>query len=157
MTPEETPEGFRRGVGVMLLNREGLVFVGRRRDTADAWQMPQGGIDPGEEPVAAARRELKEETGTDKAAIIAEGVNWLRYELPPALVGQVWRGRYRGQIQKWFAMRFQGTDADIDLNTHHPEFDAWQWVAHEELPRLIVPFKRQLYRDVLEEFKGLWE
>ena len=149
-------KGYRAGVGVMLLDRRSLVFVGRRIDTAgENWQMPQGGIDKGESPRQAARRELKEEAGTDKAEILAESAGWLTYDVPREIAGRLWRGRYRGQMQKWFAMRFTGEDRDIDLNTHHPEFDAWKWIAPAELPRLIVPFKRQLYLDVLREFEGL--
>jgi putative (di)nucleoside polyphosphate hydrolase len=147
---------WRCGVGIMLLDQAGRVFVGRRIDTPDAWQMPQGGIDAGETPRAAALRELKEEIGTDNAAIIAETAQWLRYELPPELQGQkIWGGYYRGQKQKWFAMRFLGRDSDIDLETHHPEFDAWKWVPARELPALIVPFKRALYEAVLAEFRDL--
>ena len=151
----ETKE-YRRSVCIMLLDRDGRIFVGRRIDTPGAWQMPQGGIDEGEEPHAAAIRELREEVGTDKAEIIGETEGWLTYELPGDLHKQAWGGRYRGQIQKWFAMRFCGTDADIKLDTHHPEFDAWKWTTREELIRSIVAFKRQLYIDVLEEFKGLF-
>ncbi len=151
------PGAYRRGVGVMLLNRDGLVFVGRRIDqNEEAWQMPQGGIDKGETPRDAAFRELKEETGIDKAEILAETAEWLRYDLPGALRRRLWRGRYVGQKQKWFAMRFLGRDSDIDLATHHPEFNAWQWVPHRRLDALIVPFKRQLYRDVVAEFAHLW-
>jgi putative (di)nucleoside polyphosphate hydrolase len=147
----------RRGVGIMLLNRDGLVFVGRRIDRKEeAWQMPQGGIDRGETPREAAYRELKEEVGTDQADIIAETKGWLRYELPGALRSRLWRGRYVGQQQKWFAMRFNGRDSDVDLGTHHPEFGAWRWVPHTRLDALIVPFKRQLYRDVVAEFAHLW-
>lgn len=153
----DAPGAYRRGVGIMLLNRDGKVFVGRRVDQdEEAWQMPQGGIDAGESPRRAAFRELKEETGTDKAEIVAESARWLTYELPAKLRGRLWRGRYRGQKQKWFAMRFKGRDGDIDLATHHPEFDAWQWVGHERLETLIVPFKRQLYRDIVAEFAHLW-
>lgn len=153
MTPR-----YRRGVGIMLLNGDGKVFVGRRIDQKEeAWQMPQGGIDRGETPRDAAFRELKEETGTDKAEIVAETKNWLTYDLPAALRGRLWRGRYTGQKQKWFAMRFRGRDSDIDLATHHPEFSAWQWAEHDRLVSLIVPFKRALYRDVLAEFSSLWE
>ena len=149
-------KGYRAGVGIMLLDRRSLVFVGRRIDTAgENWQMPQGGIDKGESPRQAARRELKEEAGTDKAEILAESAGWLTYDVPREIAGRLWRGRYRGQMQKWFAMRFTGEDSDIDLKTHHPEFDAWKWIAPAELPRLIVPFKRQLYLDVLREFEGL--
>ena len=146
---------WRRGVGIMLIDARGRVFVGRRIDTPDAWQMPQGGIDDGEAPATAARRELQEETGTDRAAIIAETSGWLRYELPPELQKKkIWGSHYRGQEQKWFLMRFLGEDRDIDLNTHHPEFDAWQWVAPSDLLKLIVPFKRGLYEAVLAEFGG---
>jgi putative (di)nucleoside polyphosphate hydrolase len=114
--------------------------------------MPQGGIDPGEAPLAAALRELREEIGTDKAVPIAETKGWLSYELPAELRGRLWRGRFRGQRQKWFLMRFTGRDSDIDLATEHPEFSAWKWVGPAELPRLIVPFKRRLYVDLLEQF-----
>ena len=151
---------YRPAVGIMLLNPAGLVFVGRRIDMPAglaAWQMPQGGIDPGETPSQAALRELKEEVGTDKAEILAKGRGWLHYELPEELrtqFGGMWGGRYRGQRQKWFLMRFTGADRDIDLATEHPEFDAWEWVEPERLPDLIVPFKRQLYRDVLAEFRA---
>jgi len=149
-------DGYRPGVGVMLLDRGNHVFVGRRIDIAgDNWQMPQGGIDKGETPRQAAVRELREEVGTDRAEIIAESKRWLSYEVPTEVTRRLWRGRYRGQRQKWFAMRFLGHDEDIDLHTHHPEFDAWKWVPAAELPRLIVPFKRQLYQDVLTEFAGI--
>jgi putative (di)nucleoside polyphosphate hydrolase len=145
--------GYRAGVGVMLLDRQTRVFVGRRIDTrGENWQMPQGGIDKGETPRQAAMRELKEEVGTDRAEIIGETREWLRYDVPSEIAGRLWRGRYRGQMQKWFAMRFAGNDGDIDVRTAHPEFDAWRWVEPAELPRLIVPFKRQLYVDVLAEF-----
>ncbi len=148
--------GYRRAVGIMLLNAAGEVLVAQRLDfPGDAWQMPQGGIDKGETPLQAARRELKEEIGTDKAEVIAECRRWLAYDFPPDLQRRAWRGRYRGQTQKWFAMRFTGSDADIDLATGHPEFGAWKWVPPSELTRLIVPFKRQLYQDVIEEFRGL--
>jgi putative (di)nucleoside polyphosphate hydrolase len=147
--------GYRPAVGIMLLNRDNRVFVAQRREMPGAWQMPQGGIDPGEEPRQAAFRELAEEIGTANAEVIAESAQWLRYDLPPELVGRVWGGRYRGQAQKWFAMRFLGRDEEIDLETEHPEFDAWQWIRAADLPRLIVPFKRQLYLDILAEFGGL--
>lgn len=139
----------------MLLNAERRVFVGRRIDMPGepAWQMPQGGIDPGESPHEAALRELKEEIGTDKAVLLAESRIWRRYDLPQAIAGRLWGGRYRGQKQKWFAMRFIGEDADIDLASHHPEFDAWCWVAADTLPGLIVGFKRSLYEDLLAEFR----
>ena len=150
---------YRPAVGIMLLNPDGLVFVGRRIDMPAglaAWQMPQGGIDPGETPREAALRELKEEVGTDKAEILAESAGWLHYDVPEELwaqFGGMWGGRYRGQRQKWFLMRFTGEDRDIDLATEHPEFDAWEWAEPERLPELIVPFKRQLYHDVLAEFR----
>ena len=151
---DQTP-GYRPGVGIMLLNRAGEVFVGRRIDmpTMPAWQMPQGGIDPGETPLDAALRELKEEIGTDKVQLLGESQGWLRYDLPAELSRGIWGGRYRGQRQKWFAMRFTGDDSDIDLATEHPEFDAWKWVRPERLPEIIVPFKRQLYFDILTEFR----
>jgi putative (di)nucleoside polyphosphate hydrolase len=151
------PKEYRRGVGIMLLDRRNYIFVGRRIDTPDAWQMPQGGIDKDEKPSEAALRELHEEVGTAKAEILARTKNWLTYELPGELHLQAWGGRYRGQMQKWFAMRFLGEDRDIKLDRHHPEFDAWKWVTRDELIRLIVPFKRQLYRDVLAEFAALFE
>ncbi len=151
-----TKAEYRPGVGVMLLDEAKRVFVGRRIDMAgESWQMPQGGIDPGETPRQAALRELKEEVGTDKVEILAESAAWLSYDLPPDLAREVWKGRYRGQRQKWFAMRFTGSDSDIDLHTHHPEFDAWKWVAAKDMAALIVPFKRQLYLDILAEFAGL--
>jgi len=143
---------YRRGVGVALFNTHGKVFAAERIDTPGAWQMPQGGLDKGEEPWPAALRELKEEIGTAKAERLHE-TDWLRYELPEGLVSHVWHGKYRGQEQKWFAARFTGADADIDLEADkHPEFRAWRWVALDELPDLIVPFKRQLYVSVVTAF-----
>lgn len=137
---------YRPCVGIMLLNAAGDVFVGRRIDTlVEAWQMPQGGIDEGEEPAAAAFREMEEEIGTARASILAQSRGWLDYDLPEHLLGKVWNGRYGGQRQKWFAMRFEGTDGDINLATAQPEFNAWQWLRAETLPDTIVPFKRSLY------------
>ncbi len=114
--------------------------------------MPQGGIDPGEEPAATALRELREEIGTDKATILAESPEWMRYDLPESLRKKLWRGRYRGQRQKWFALRFDGEDSDIDIATAHPEFSTWRWEEATRVPELIVPFKRNLYRDVFSLF-----
>jgi len=153
---EDDDDGaFRKGVGIMLLNDRNEVFVGQRVDAQhEAWQMPQGGIDGDEDPRAAALRELKEEVGTDKVHVIAESKNWLRYELPPEM-RERWgeRSRWRGQQQKWFVMRFNGTDGDINIAGDHPEFSAWKWVPIEQLPDLIVSFKRQLYLDVVCEFR----
>lgn len=144
---------YRLGVGIVLLNAEGHAFAAQRMDSRDpAWQFPQGGIDEGENPLEAALREMKEEIGTDRAEVVAESSHWLSYDLPPDLADKVWKGRYRGQKQKWFALRFLGTDADIDINTEHPEFSAWQWMPLEEVPRFIVPFKRALYDMVAAEF-----
>jgi putative (di)nucleoside polyphosphate hydrolase len=120
-----------------------------------AWQMPQGGIDPGETPREAAQRELREETGTGKAEIVAESRVLHRYDLPAEIAGRMWGGRFRGQKQIWFAMRFTGDDIDINVKTEHPEFDAWKWVAPSELPGLIVPFKRAIYIAILDEFREL--
>lgn len=151
---EELP--YRRGVGIMLLNAQGLVFVARRIDMpSEAWQMPQGGIDPGESPKRAAFRELAEEIGTANAEILGKTEDWLTYDLPDFLIGKIWKGRYRGQKQKWFAMRFLGKDSEITLETAHPEFLEWQWVAADRLPELIVPFKRALYSELLDRFRPL--
>jgi putative (di)nucleoside polyphosphate hydrolase len=148
--------GYRPGVGIMLLDRRGRVFVARRIDiAAETWQMPQGGIDEDEDPRAAALRELKEEIGTDKAEILAESKGWLRYDLPAELLQAARHGPWRGQRQKWFVMRFTGEDGDIDLATGHPESSAWKWVEVRELPELIVSFKRQVYLDLLSEFAAL--
>jgi len=145
---------YRRGVGIALFNSAGKVLAAERIDTPGAWQMPQGGLDKGEEPWPAALRELKEEIGTAKAERLRE-TDWLRYDLPEDLVGHVWHGKYRGQEQKWFAARFTGIDADIDLEAdRHPEFRAWRWVGLSALPDLIVPFKRELYLSVVTAFAG---
>ncbi len=139
---------YRRCAGVALFNTRGLVWVGERIDTPGAWQLPQGGIDAGESPYAAALRELQEETGTAHAALLGEAPGWLRYDLPEDLRGRVWGGGYRGQEQKWFAFRYLGADRDINIATESPEFSAWRWVSLEFLPELAVDFKRPIY-DVL--------
>jgi putative (di)nucleoside polyphosphate hydrolase len=141
---------------MMLLNREGKVFVAQRLDsTLEAWQMPQGGIDEGEEPLAGALRELEEETGIPpgKVEIIARCPVELEYDLPDDLLGKIWQGRWRGQRQTWFLARFLGSDDDVDIDTAHPEFRAWKWADPAELPALIVPFKKKLYEEVLEAFR----
>ena len=146
---------YRPCAGVMLLNHAGLVFVGQRIDsTVEAWQMPQGGIDDGEDAEAAALRELGEETGVmpDKVALIAAAPDELFYDLPPDLVGKVWKGKWRGQRQRWFLYRFHGDDGDIAIDTEHAEFDAWRWIDPAELPAVIVPFKKRLYEEVLAAF-----
>ena len=146
----------------MLANREGQVFVGQRLDAADsqypdAWQMPQGGIDKGEKAEAAALRELQEETGVVEAhvQIIGRSAEEYLYDLPDELLGKIWKGKYRGQRQSWFLMRFTGQDDHIDIQTHHPEFKNWKWTDPAGLPDIIVPFKRDLYRAVLKEFEPL--
>jgi putative (di)nucleoside polyphosphate hydrolase len=161
MTCVETAEcrpGYRPCVGIFLLNPAGLVFVGQRFDTpSDAWQMPQGGIDPQEDPVAAGRREMIEEIGTDRAELLQESRVWRSYDLPADLARRMWGGRYRGQTQKWLAFRFLGDDADVRLDGVHPEFRAWRWVPADSLLGLIVPFKRDVYRRVVAEFRPLWK
>lgn len=147
---------YRPCAGVMLVNRNGQVFVGQRIDTVlEAWQMPQGGIDPGEDARAAALRELREETGvpSDKVELVAEAPDELTYDLPPELVGKVWNGKWRGQRQRWFLFRLTGDDSDVNIATPEPEFRAWRWVAPGDLPALIAPFKQQLYRDVVAAFR----
>lgn len=144
---------YRKGVGMMLANHQNLIFVAKRIDMiSEAWQMPQGGIDEGERPEEAALRELGEEIGTNKAKIIVQSKDWYDYDLPTELVPKIWGGRYRGQRQKWFLMRFTGADNDINIHTHHPEFSEWKWVRPQMLPDVIVPFKRQLYTDLVKEF-----
>ncbi|HEX7822462.1 MAG TPA: RNA pyrophosphohydrolase [Sphingobium sp.] len=150
---------YRPCVGIMLVNRDGLVFVGQRIDSkeGDAWQMPQGGIDPGEDAEQAALRELGEETGIlpGHVQFLAHTREELFYDLPQELAGRMWKGKYRGQRQIWYLARFLGTDADIDIATDHPEFDKWRWTQHDKLVDLIVPFKKKIYRDVVAEFRDL--
>ena len=153
---------YRPCAGIMLANREGQVFVGQRLDAAasqypHAWQMPQGGIDKGEDPETAALRELREETGVvaDLVQIIGRSNKEYLYDLPDELLGKIWKGKYRGQRQSWFLMRFTGQDNQIDIRTDHPEFVDWKWTDPRGLPDIIVPFKRDLYRSVLQEFEPL--
>ena len=159
---------YRPCVGIMLLNRDGLVFIGRRRSEAGpehvadgyAWQMPQGGIDRGETPYDAALRELFEETGVRSVDLLAEAPDWYAYDLPAIVAGRAWKGRYRGQMQKWFAFRFLGPDSEINIERpggHRPEFDAWRWVQMTMLPSLIIPFKRKVYEQVVDAFGHLAE
>ncbi|HET7884110.1 MAG TPA: RNA pyrophosphohydrolase [Acetobacteraceae bacterium] len=150
---------YRPNVGAVLFNCDGRVFVARRADLPNAegapggWQLPQGGIDPGEDPRGAVLREMAEEIGTDRAEIIGEHPDWLTYDLPPELVGVALRGRFRGQTQRWFALRFLGEDSDIRLDLDpHPEFDAWRWVELAELPGLAVAFKRPIYQVLVVSF-----
>ncbi len=150
------PEDYRAGVGIYLFNKDGLVFVAKRIDnTSEAWQMPQGGIDEGEEPVEALYRELMEEIGVDanKVELAFEIDEWLYYDLPEHLTPILWNGRYKGQRQRWFALRFKGNDADINIATEMPEFSEWKWAKPEQLSDMIVEFKRPLYRDILRKLK----
>jgi putative (di)nucleoside polyphosphate hydrolase len=156
---------YRLGVGVVLFNDQGLIWLGRRIERMDEverrgyrWQLPQGGIDAGEEPEAAAVRELYEETGVRSVEIVGETQEWVAYDFPSELVGVVLKGRYRGQKQKWFAMRFTGDDSEVNIASpggHEPEFDEWRWAPRGEAPMLVVPFKRRLYEAVLGEFERL--
>jgi len=153
---------YRPCVGVVLFNRNGLVFIGRRLggpehiDLSHAWQLPQGGIDPGEEPWPAALRELREETNVRSVERLGEIAEWLNYDIPPDLIGQAWNGKYRGQMQKWFALRFLGPDSEIDVvhpdGAQEAEFAAWRWEPLQNVPRLVVPFKRAVYERVVAEF-----
>lgn len=159
---------YRSCVGIMLLNRDGLVFIGRRRSEAGpehvgegyAWQMPQGGIDPGEDPYQAALRELYEETNVRSASLLAEAPDWYAYDLPAVVAGRAWKGRYRGQTQKWFALRLDGPETEIDIRRpgggkHRPEFDAWRWERMDRICDLIIPFKRPVYEKVVAAFASL--
>lgn len=158
---------YRPCVGIMVLNPEGRVWMGRRimmpngemEGASQLWQMPQGGIDEGENPAAAALRELYEETGMRTVSLLAEAPEWINYDLPAHLVGIALKGKYRGQTQKWFAYRFEGDESEIAINPppggHEAEFDAWDWKEMEALPELIVPFKREVYRQVVDAFRHL--
>lgn len=156
MTPEEIAKlPYRPCVGVMLVNRQSEVFVGQRIDSrVSAWQMPQGGIEKGEDPREAALRELWEETGVraERVTVVSETDHWLPYELPFDLVPKLWKGRFRGQEQKWFLMRFHGSDHDVNIQTEHPEFSKWRWLPAADLVDNIVPFKRDVYTAVLDAF-----
>ena len=152
--PESLP--FRPCVGVMLINAAGLILAGRRIDsTAEAWQMPQGGIDDGEKPRAAALRELREETGVtaDLVELVEKAAGWVTYDLPPELLGRVWGGKYRGQRQKWFLFRYLGQDAQVNIATEHPEFSQWRWIGADDMLAAIVPFKREVYAQVIAAFR----
>jgi len=147
--------GYRPAVGVMLINRERKVWVGQRIDsTLEAWQMPQGGLDPGEDPLEGAYRELEEETGIgrDLIEIVTQAKEELTYDLPDDLVGKMWKGKWRGQRQTWYLARFLGEDSDVNIETPDPEFRAWKWADPAELPAMIVPFKKKLYEDLIEVF-----
>ena len=145
---------YRAAVGMMLLNSENKIFVGQRVDVSTtAWQMPQGGIAPHEDTDQAMIRELQEEVGTRKFEIIVKSKYWYKYDLPPELAGRLWGGKFKGQKQIWYALRFKGEDADINIHTYHPEFAAWKWVDKDDLLDLIIPFKRELYTRILED---LW-
>jgi len=153
MTHNLTPLPYRPCVGMMLLNRDNKVLVAKRLDfIAEAWQMPQGGIDEGEAPRDALFREMEEEIGTRNAKIMAEYDGWLSYDLPDHLIGKLWKGKYRGQRMKWFLLRYLGEDSDIDLHTHQPEFSEWKWLEMDKVPESIVDFKRALYTKLVEFF-----
>ena len=147
---------LRTGVGAIVLNKNNKVFVGKRRDNPGKnWQMPQGGVDKGESCIDAMKRELLEETGIKNIEILKEIDRWIEYELPDYLLGKIWKGKYRGQKQKWFIVRFIGKDEEINLQTSHPEFIEWKWIEAENLPNVIVNFKKKLYENLLPEIKKI--
>ena len=145
---------YRKGVGMMVFNDKKKIFVGKRIDNQTAWQMPQGGVDNNEEYETAARRELFEETGIQSIRIIKKSKEMYTYDLPENLLGKIWKGKYMGQKQNWFLIKFLGPDSEINLNQKCPEFNQWKWVDIDELPRLIVPFKKKLYLSVIQEFSN---
>jgi putative (di)nucleoside polyphosphate hydrolase len=150
------PTKYRLGVGIMLINHDKKVFVGQRADRfSDAWQMPQGGIDEGEEPLAAALRELQEEVGTSSVDVIASTEDWVSYDLPIEIIHELWNGQYRGQKQIWYLMRLKGGNEQINIATEVPEFIQWKWVELEILPEVIVEFKKELYQKLVEYFKPM--
>tara|TARA_X000000368_G_C22991404_1_gene694522 strand:- start:595 stop:1065 length:471 start_codon:yes stop_codon:yes gene_type:complete len=150
------PLPLRTGVGIIVLNKENKVFVGKRKDNPfDKWQMPQGGVDRNENLLSAMKRELLEETSIKSIKIIKEFDFWLQYELPKNLIGKIWKGKYRGQKQKWFLVKFLGEEKEININTTNPEFIEWQWIEKEELPNLIVDFKKDVYKKILLELKKI--
>jgi len=146
---------YRQGVGIMLVNKEKKIFVGKRIDNRAAWQMPQGGVDQDENIVDAAKRELKEETGVSSIKIIKKSDKIYTYDLPDYLLGKIWKGRFKGQEQTWFLTQFLGKDDEINLDQKNAEFKKWKWVNINELPDLIVPFKKELYQELVKEFKPL--
>lgn len=154
VTIDAPPPNYRPCVGIVLINKAGLVFIGERRGVnGDSWQMPQGGIDDGEQPLAAAKRELLEETGVEQIEFLAECDQWHCYDIPEAWRPGHWKGRYAGQCQRWFAFRFSGEDSHIDLDAYEPEFSLWRWAKPEEVVTLVVSFKRDIYRAVINEFR----
>lgn len=147
---------YRLGVGIFLLNKTKKLWIGKRIDSEDHWQMPQGGVDNKETPLEAMKRELKEEIGTNDVKVLSQTDNWLRYDLPKKLIPKLWNGQFLGQQQKWFACQFNGTDNDINLNLHKPEFREWKWISPTESLKYVVPFKKKVYENVLNLFKEFY-